>query len=249
VPREVAEVEIALGRLRIVRERFRIIRNHETFLEGAGTRSLQLSIDEGRPALRVSYSEPTEKWSLQLDETVGALWTREYRSDEGQMIKVNYVQRPHQPIAIEINGLGPEPLRMSGASLWHLTQQSPPGFTSCVLPSLERLNPTWDLCGTLATAERIADTAGIHADSSDAPSILQSVADLESSDQSDRAAALNRLRQAGLAAHIPLEQLARKPLTTQQRESVERLLRVLEPPSADTPTRLAYWLSGDPAWR
>ena len=79
--------------------------------------------------------------------------------------------------------------------------------------------------------------------------LAQSIAELDSTDRRVREVAKQKLRETGLAAQIPLEQLRGGPLSSQQRSTVEELLAELEPRSADTPTRLAYWLSGDPNWR
>ncbi len=59
LPREAAELEIALGRIRLVPDRFRIVRKHEQFewpAKPAGapvvpncTRSMQVAAQDGRP--------------------------------------------------------------------------------------------------------------------------------------------------------------------------------------------------------
>lgn len=248
VPSEFAEIEIALGRLRLVRDRFKIVSNHQTFPDGQGDRSLQVSFHHGGPALSTSYSDPQEIWSLQFDSVAGAHWTREYTED-GRRMKVVYAQRPHRPIEIEVSGMSARPFQMSGLSLWHLTQQNPAGFSTCVLPSLKRLNASLDLHRGLTVAQAIGKHAKREAEGIDAATIEQCVLQLDANDQATRAAALERLRGAGLVAHIPLARLLQSDLSVQQRQTIERLLDGLEPHTADTPTRLAYWLSGDPAWR
>lgn len=248
VPSEFAEIEIALGRLRLVRDRFKIVSHHETFPDGKGDRSLQVSFHHGGPALSARYNDPQEIWSLQFDSVFGAQWTREY-TDDGRPVKVVYSQRPHQPIEIEVRGMSARPFQMSGLSLWHLTQQNPAGFSTCVLPSLERLSASLNLHRGLAIAEAIRKHAKREAECLDAATVEQCVRNLDATDQETRAAALERLRQAGLGVHIPLARLLQSDLSVQQRQNIERLLDGLEPQTADTPTRLAYWLSGDPAWR
>lgn len=248
VPREAAELEIALGRLRLVRDRFKIVSDHQTLDGGHANRSLQVSFHHGGPALSASYSDRQERWSLQVDSVAGAHWTREY-TDEGRTLKVVYAQRPHQPIEIVVSGLSARPFKMSGLSLWHLTQQNPSGFSTCVLPSLQRLSPSLDLQRTLEQAEKIGIRGGQELDRLEPETLEQCIIDLDSSDREVRAAALEQLQQAGLAVHIPLARLLPNQLSVQQRESLERLLDRLEPRTADTPTRVAYWLSGDSAWR
>lgn len=248
VPPEVAQIEIALGRLRLVRDHFKIVSRREPSSAESGERSLLVSFHHGQPALQARYKDALETWSLQLDAVAGAGWTREFTAD-GRPVKVVYSQRPHQPIEIEVSGTGSRPSKMSGLSLWHLMQQDPPGFASYVLPSLERLNPAWNLRQTLALTNEIERGDELTAGAIDSAMIAQCVSDLESSDRPTRVAALECLKQAGLAAHIPLEKQMQNELSVQQRETIERLLDGLDPRSADTPTRLAYWLSGDPAWR
>jgi hypothetical protein len=248
VPSEAAELEIALGRLRLVRDRFKIVTRHEAFTDAPGERSLQVSFHDGQPALQARYSDPLETWTLQVDATLGASWTREFTA-EGRPIKVVYSQPPHRPIEIELSGATRTPVKMSGLSLWHLMQQNPRGFAAYVVPSLERLNASWDLRQTYALARQVDRTAYTTDGAIDKAAIAECVTDLESNERQTRTAALERLRQSGLAAHLPLEQLLQSELSVQQRQTLERLLDGLEPRSADTPTRLAYWLSGDPAWR
>lgn len=252
VPAEFVEIEIALGRLRLVRDRFKIVSNHESFPDGQGDRSLQVSFHHGGPALSASYNDRQEIWSLQLDSVAGAHWTREY-TDDGRRVKVVYSQRPHQPIEIVVSGLSAKPFRMSGLSLWHLTEENPAGFSTCVLPSLERLNAAFDLRRTLALAKEIGSktelAVELGAERLDDQTIGQCIDDLDASERETRAAALERLQQAGLVAYIPLARTLQSELSVQQRQNVERLLDRLEPRAADTPTALAYWLSGGPAWR
>lgn len=248
VPSEAAEIEIVFGRLQLVPHRFRILRRQETFVDGTGWRTLQVSAVEGRPNLRACYYEESDKWSLQFDATIGAQWSRETTCN-GRPLKIDYSQKPQQPVVILITGLQPKPTKISGASLWHLTEQNAPEFASFVLPALKRLNCAWDLPGTLATAKQFRLQAGLDEDQIDRPALVQCVADLESSERAVRADAVERLRIAGVTAQIPLFQMTQSQLTTQQRKTIEQLLTALEPRTADTPTRLAYWLSGDPSWR
>ncbi len=118
-----------------------------------------------------------------------------------------------------------------------------------MLPALVRLNSTWDLPQALAAAKRMRGYGELGNTNADKHELAQSIAELDSTDRRVRESAKQKLRETGLAAQIPLEQLRGGPLSPQQRSTVEELLAELEPRSADTPTRLAYWLSGDPNWR
>lgn len=274
LPRESAELEIALGRMRLVPDRFRIVRKHEQF-EWPTTqdtapstsstnnstnnstataavkncsRSMQVAAQEGRPTVKLSYTDPKERWTLSVDNIVGAQWTRELL-DCSPVIKVTYVQRPHQPIAITIDGVSQQPIKLSSLTLWHLTEQNSTEFERYVLPALVRLNPTWNLPQALAAAKRMRGYSEFSNTSAAKHELAQSIAELDSVDRRVREAAKQKLREAGLAAQIPLEKLRGGPLSSQQRSTVEELLGELEPRSADTPTRIAYWLSGDPNWR
>ena len=248
IPGDAAEIEIAYGRLRLMPRRYRIVRRQETAKEPAVSRSVQVTAVDGRPTLRARYVDQSEKWSLQFDAVLGAQWSREMTVG-GRALKVDYSQRPQQPIFIAISGLGASPKQMTGATLWHLTEQNRPEFTDYILPSLARLNSSWNLPQTLAMAKQFREQSGLAADRIDQAALVQCVTDLESSDRELRTSAVEQLRVAGVTAHIPLVELSQRPLTTQQRKTVEQLLSALEPRSADTPTRLAYWLSGDPSWR
>lgn len=261
LPREAAELEIALGRLRLVPDRFRIVRKHEQFectiaAEGpvgasakqiVGTRSLQVSTQDGRPTVKLSYADPREKWTLSIDNIVGAEWSRELL-DCSPPITVQYTQRPHQPIVVKIDGAG-RPIQLTAQTLWHMTEQKSPAFERFVLPALVRLNQAWDLPQALAAAKRMRGyNEGSHTTAAK-HELAQLIAELDSTDRRVRELAKQNLRETGLAAQIPLEQLRSGPLSQQQRSTVEELLAEFEPRSADTPTRLAYWLSGDPNWR
>lgn len=262
LPRDAAELEIALGRIRLVPDRFRIVRKHEQFdwpMPGADTaesnpaklscaRSLQIATQDGRPTAKLSYSDPQEKWSLCVDNIVGAEWTRELL-DAHPPIQVQYTQRPHQHIVIKIDGVGAKQIVLSSQTLWHLTEENSPEFQRYVLPALVRLNHAWDLPQALAAAKRMRGYAEPGQATAAKHELAQSIAELDSSDRRMREMAKQKLRDTGLAAQIPLEQLRGGPLSPQQRSTVEELLAELEPRSADTPTRLAYWLSGDPNWR
>ncbi len=282
LPRDAAELEIALGRIRLVPDRFRIVVKHDQFdwpaaapvapaiAESANKepankesaskesshkdyvkacrRSLQVATQEGRPTVKLSYADPFEKWYLTVDQLIGAEWTREL-TQEGKTIKVQYTQRPHQPIAITIEGASDKPIRLSAITLWHLTEQKAPEFERYVLPALMRLNSTWDLPQALAAAKRMRSANDPAQITMAKHELAQSIAELDASDRRVREAAKQKLRDSGLAAQIPLEQLRGGPLTPQQRSTVEELLGELEPRSADTPTRLAYWLAGDLNWR
>lgn len=274
LPRESAELEIALGRIRLVHDRFRIVRKHEQFdwpaIQDTATsisasnnasnnatataavkncsRSMQVAAQEGRPTVKLSYTDPKEKWTLSVDNIVGAQWTRELL-DSSPVIKVTYIQRPHQPIVITIDGVSKQPIKLSSLTLWHLTEQNSAEFERYVLPALVRLNPTWDLPQALAAAKRMRGYSEFSHTSAAKHELAQSIAELDSVDRRVREAAKQKLREAGLAAQIPLEKLRGGPLSSQQRSTVEELLGELEPRSADTPTRIAYWLSGDPNWR
>ncbi|MCC6508932.1 MAG: hypothetical protein IT423_07485 [Pirellulaceae bacterium] len=281
LPGDIAELEIALGRLRLAGDRFRIIRKHDQFGDDSpvaagataqsndvaaapsrvdpsvstadvklrpGQRSLQVSMADGRPTLRLSYSDQQEKWTLNLDATIGAEWTREWTVAD-RPVKVDYKQPPHQPIAIVITGAATQPQKITGCSLWHLTEQNSLEFNTYILPALVRLNPTWDLPQALASAKRLRAQCGLNELASCQRELAQLIADLESSEHGVRSAAKQKMRDLGLASQIPLEQLRRGQLSIEQRSTIDEMLAALEPRSADTPTRLAYWLSGDPNWR
>ncbi len=134
LPAEVAEVEIALGRLRLVPDHFRIVRKHETVATGtrqASSQGAQAGHSrppaaqrprdhlwakilsgiraEGRPALRLSYADSVEKWTVHIDSQIGAEWSRQYRVD-GHQIQIDYVQKPYQPIVITIAEEGSQPV-------------------------------------------------------------------------------------------------------------------------------------------
>ncbi len=128
-----------------------------------------------------------------------------------------------------------------------MTEQNSPEFSQYVLPSLVRLNSSWDLPRALAAARRMRGFS--ERGSAAKHELAQSIAELDSADRCVRESAKQKLRETGLAAQIPLQQLRGGPLSPQQRSTVDELLAELEPRSADTPTRLAYWLSGDPNWR
>ena len=247
VPSDVAGIEIAFGRLRLTPDRYRIVRRQETFAENSGWRTLQVSVVDSRPALRASFADQFERWTVQLDSTIGAEWSREI-SAQGRTIKIDYSQKPQQSIVIVVSGAESKAIRMSGDTLWHLTEQNPHGFSSYVLPALKRLNHNWNLPGTLATAKTARSANGLDDDHFDPSMLLQCVEELESTDRIVRAAAAERLRSAGVSAQIPLFELTHRQLTMQQRKTIEQLLVALEPRSADTPTRLAYWLSGCTDW-
>lgn len=262
LPRESAELEIALGRIRLVPDRFRIVRKHEqfewptstkdtttdsNFVKVSGTRSLQVATQDGRPTVKLSYADPVEKWTLCVDNVVGAEWTRELL-DASPAVTVQYTQRPHQHIVVKIDGAGPKQVVLSGQTLWHLTEQNAAEFKRYVLPALVRLNRGWDLPQALAAAKRMRGFNDLNQTTAK-HELAQSIADLDSSDRRLRESAKQKLRDTGLAAQIPLEQLRGGPLSPQQRSTVDELLTELEPRSADTPTRLAFWLSGDPNWR
>lgn len=253
LPSDVAELEIALGRLRLMPTRFRILRRHESLAEVEGQRSVQVSVVDRHPTLRLTYADRAEKWSLQADAIIGVQWSREFTAPSsqpgGMAVKIDYSQKPHQPIALLISGTASKPVRLTGPTLWHLTEQGSQEVAKYVLPSLERLNSTWDLPEILAAAKKVQQSCGLAVDQSLESEIEQCMKDLESEEYSVRAIAAERIRQAGIIAQIPLERLSHKPLTAQQRSTIDKLLAGLEPRSADTPTRLAYWLSGDRDWR
>ena len=268
LPRDAAELEIALGRIRLVPDRFRIVRKHEQFdwpaatstaassdnqgqptaTRGQCSRSLQVVAEEGRPTVKLSYQDPQEKWTLTVDNIVGAEWTREL-PDGQRTIEISYSQRPHQPIVITIAGISPRPIQMRAATLWHFTEQMSPEFEQYVLPALVRLNSTWRLPEALAAAKRMRGQNTQANSTSAKHELAQCIAELDSTDRRVREVAKQKLREAGLAAQIPLQQLRGGPLSPQQRSTLDELLGELEPRSADTPTRLAYWLTGDPTWR
>ncbi len=83
LPRDAAELEIALGRIRLVPDRFHIVRKHEQFewpgikAPQACSRSLHVTTQDKRLTVKLSYADPQEKWSLNIDALVGAEWTRE----------------------------------------------------------------------------------------------------------------------------------------------------------------------------
>ncbi len=275
LPREAAELEIALGRIRMVPDRFRIVRKHEQFAwptpaavsatnelsqeqrkePGSNTdpaktcnRSLHVTANEGRPTLKLSYSDTQERWTLVVDQLVGAEWTRELLTKQ-PLVTVQYRQPPHQSITVTITGATSKPKTLKAATLWHLTEQNQPEFAEYVLPALLRLNSTWDLHKALAAAKRMRGYTDLSGTTNSKHELAQYISQLDSSDRHVREAAKQKLRDTGLAAHIPLEQLRSGPLTPQQRSTVDELLAELEPRTADTPTRLAYWLAGDPSWK
>jgi len=248
IPAEAAELEIALGRMRLAPHRFRIMRRQETFADGSGWRTLQVTLDDGAPNLRSAYCDTDERWTLQIDNHVGVYWTCETR-DSGELRKIEYVQKPHQPIVVTLSGSTAAPVVISGLTLWHLTEKDVPEFRQCLLPALKRINPSWNLPQTLARAKQLREQSQLSQSAMVSGQFQQCVADLESSDRAVRASAAERLRSAGLMIHVPLLQSTGIPLSIQQRTTIEQLIRSLEPRSADTSPRLAHWLSGDPVWR
>ena len=248
VARENIEFEIALGRLRLATQRYKILRRHESLDSDRCQRSIHVATIDRKPTLRASYSDPKENWSLQFDPTVGAIWSREVLN-QSKPIRIEYRQPPRQPITILVS-IGNEPVRtLSQPTLWHMIHENDADFVAYVQPALERLNPKWELQTTLAEAQKYRHQTGLDQVMASPTDFAQAIADLESLDMTVRAQAYQRMRQYGLAAHIPLEHAASGHLSSQQRRLIDQLLVALEPRSADTPVRLAYWLSGDPNWR
>jgi hypothetical protein len=262
VPWEAARIEIALGRLQLSPYKFRVLRKHEAFAAEQCERSYQVTMSHGAPALRATFKSPHEAWALLLDTQAGTDWVREF-DQAGQRLRVHYQQPPLQPIRIEISrqptsavadaadvqAAKPEVRRLEAPTLWHLTEASDEWFVQYVLPSLYRLNPRWDLHAMLEDAKRLRPADNAPQATAVSASVAKSIAGLDSPELEVRSAAKQELRQLGLSAQIPLEQALRSDISTQQRQAILALLEALKPQSADSPTRLAYWLSGDPAWR
>lgn len=251
LPSEVAELEIALGRMRLVHDRFRIIRKHEQFADGSPDRqspsiqrSLQVSISDGRPQLRFNYRDQHERWIVLVDNIVGVEWSRQVERD-GQSLQVQYWQRPRAPIVIAVTPSNAETRKLSADTLWHFTQQSPPDFVQHVLPALRRLNPAWDLPALLSAAHTARQRCRATESQQSPVELTEWMLALDAEDHHARHAAERRLAESGLSVQLPLEQLARGRLSIQQRSIVEQVLGNLQPRTADTPTRLAYWMAGD----
>lgn len=251
--REAGELELALGRIQLNSQHFRVMRKHESFDDG-GERSYQVSIHEGSPTLRVVYRDQHEDWLLHCDFHEGTTWTRSFDFDSGRAT-VEYTQLRNRPIAITVtqdNLKDPKQgtKKWSGQSLWHMLQLHDPDFDRIVKPSLMRLNADWKLDETLAAADRILAVSSSKNSESAEVVVARCLRELESPESSRRLEAAATLRGLGLAAQIPLSRsVAGGKLTPHQRDAVNKLLDALQPQSPDTPTRLAYWLSGDPSRR
>ena len=113
---------------------------------------MQVSTQEGRPTVKLSYADPGEKWTLTVDSIVGAEWTREL-IDQNPVIKIQYTQRPHQPIVITIEGVQKQPIKLSSLTLWHLTEQKSPEFEQYVLPALVRFELDLGLAASLGSSQ------------------------------------------------------------------------------------------------
>lgn len=266
IPRDSVRLELALGRLQLNGSNFRIVKKHEAFDEDQCERSYQVSTFNGRPSVRVLYRDAIENWTLAMDGNSHCEWRREFHV-EGNAVSIDYRQTDRMPIEIEVRETGKAPHRLRSHSLWHLTSEADPVFCKFVLPSLVRLNSSWDLPATLACAKRqmtlmLAKKADEEANavtarkSSDAVSnselthhVARCLKDLEASEHARRKSAEKELKNLGIAGYIPLCEAFQGRLTPHQKQVVDELLDSLQPHSADNATRIAYWLSGDPNWR
>ncbi len=247
IPAHIAQFELVLGRIRLSREYFRI-----------GTFHDRAAIDNGGERLRVVNVTYTQGQSaLQFSDQGGSQTVKLRLSSNGQAefdFAVKQGDNPYRlmlhqpvegPIEIKIEDSGTLPLATrSAASLWHLVLDDPQFFRQYVEGPLRKLEPSWDF---LRVAEDVRSRIASQVeDSSASMTTDEAISDLDAPESDRRLIAYRFLESQGLEIESHLRAYWTKDLSANQRGSIRRLLRTLQPRGADDSMRIAIWLAHSP---
>lgn len=245
IPASLARFEIVLGRLQLSNEYFRIGAAFErAHLEDGRerTRSISISTYRGRPTLQFQDSGGDEniQLSFKADRKVDIEQTVGRDQDSYSM---SYHQTSDGSISLRVDfGNGRESLEFKSQSLWHLATEEPRAFDAYMLPCLNRLEPSWQIARTI---EAVRGLKKIPLNKDDAKEFNRLIEQLDAELSAERTAAMSELESMGVAAEPRLRQCLTAQLTSQQEQSVKRLLSGLQPSGNDTPMRIAIWLSDE----
>ena len=248
IPASLARVEIVLGRLQLSNEHFRIGAAFErTQLEDGRerTRSISISTYRGRPTLQFRDSGGDEHihLSFKADRNVDIEQTVGRDQDSYSM---RYHQTNDGSISLHVDfSDGRDSLEIESLSLWHLAMEEPRAFDAYMLPCLCRLEPSWQIARMIETVRGIKKIPLLKGLNGDAEDFNRLIKQLDAELSAERTAAMSQLESMGVAAEPRLRQCLTTQLTSQQEQSVKRLLNGLQPSGNDTPMRIAIWLSDD----
>jgi hypothetical protein len=245
VPASLARFELVLGRLQLSTEHFRIGAAFERSLLEDGReriRSISISTYRGRPTLlfRDSGGDEEVQLSFRADRKVDI--QQSVGSDRNRYTLI-YHQSDEGPVAFSVVFYdGRDPLEFKSSSLWHLALEQPQVFDEYLRPCLARLDPNWPIKHLATTIRPLKKSAE---QESDTQAFDRLIEQLDADLSKDRSAAMSQLEAMGVTAEPRLRQSLSTDLTSQQEQSVRRLLSSLQPVGNDTPMRIAVWLSGE----
>lgn len=245
VPASLARFEIVLGRLQLSTEHFRIGAAFERSLLEDGReriRSISISTYRGRPTLqfRDSGGDEEVQLSFKADRKVDI---QQSVGIDRERYTLSYHQLDEGPVVFSVAFCdGRNPLEFKSSSLWHLALEEPQVFDEYLQPCLARLDPTWQIEHMATTIRRLKKNA----EQEDAPQAFERlIAQLDADLSKDRSAAMLQLEAMGVTAEPRLRSSLSTDLTSQQEQSVRRLLSSLQPVGNDTPMRISVWLAGE----
>jgi hypothetical protein len=243
IPATLARFELVLGRLQLSSEYFRIgaAFDRSTLEDGRErTRSISVSTYRGRPTLqfRDSGGDENIQLSFKADRKVDIEQTS---GRDGERYTLKYRQSDSGPITVHIAfDDGRTALEFKSISLWHLAVEEPQVFDEYLHPLIVRLEPSWQITRIAAMVRGLARQP-----KQDFIELDRLIEQLDAAFSTERRSAMTQLESMGVTAEPRLRQSLSNNLTSQQEQSVKRLLSSLQPTGNDTPMRIAVWLSNE----
>ncbi len=238
---------MVLGRIRLSREYFRIGTFHDRAAMENGSERLRVvnvTYAQGQSALQFSDQGGGQTVKLRLSSNGQAEYDFAVKQGDNQY-RIVLHQPVEGPIKIEMEGSGtPQNATRSTASLWHLVLNDPKFFHDFVEGPLRRLEPSWDF---FRIAEEVRGRIASQSDSvSAAKATDEAIMDLDAPEADRRLIAYRFLESRGLEIESHLRAQLANDLSANQRGSIRRLLRTLQPRGADDSMRIAIWLANSP---
>ena len=237
--------EVVLGR--ITAFHLRGGQSHCSSSQAPGSSRQSISVNADPAALAFRYERFDPQGSLTIEIANRAeVEIRQQTQTKDEQTSILFSQPANGTLRVKINQSGAEH-RYAARSLWHLLLAHPEVSQRHLVPILAVLRPNWRLVerSQQIEAELFDFTEGRPAISQ--RDVMLSVSQLDSGQFSLRQAADRQLRSFGVGILPYLSKFDAGTLSVEQRLRLKRIRADLAVPTADTPERVAAWLSNDNA--
>lgn len=238
---EIVGGRIQATHLRVGQHRHQVSKEHPA----GELESLAVAFDGGVLSLRYTRQSDDEYLCIVAgrEDRFEFCWRRE--TAEGKCCETRFVQPPHSPLVLFIDQPNEPRQEYRVPGIWHLAILHPDICQLHVIPILDRLCLDHPVRLEVDEVRDELFQNALLSPSVGRREVQRLVNQLGASSFQTRRRAASQLRAMGPCVIIFLDELSASRLDREQRHRLDDLRKCLVPRTADTPARVAQWLSTD----